>query len=63
MSLLEQIRQFQTASDLAHSLRNQNPGFVRTPELATLYSQSIRHALDHHKDEQACRLYRLALTA
>lgn len=63
MSLLEQLRQFQTPIALAQSLRDQNPGFQKTPELATLYSQSIRYALDHHKDEQACRLYRLALTA
>ena len=63
MSLLDQLRLFPTSSDLADSLRAHNPGFKKTPELATLYSQSIRYALDHHKDEQACRLYRLALTA
>lgn len=63
MSLLDHIRQFTTVSDLAQSLRDQNPGFVRTPELATLYSQSIRHAIEHRNDDDACRLYRLALTA
>jgi len=36
MSLLDQLRQFPTSSALSQSLRAQNPGFVRTPELATL---------------------------
>ncbi|MEK7351103.1 MAG: hypothetical protein AAB177_09520 [Nitrospirota bacterium] len=63
MSLLDQLRQFPTSSALAQSLRAKNPGFVRTPELATLYSDSIMDAMTHQHDEQACRLYRLALTA
>ena len=63
MSLLDQIRQFPNSSALAQSLRAQNPGFHKTPELATLYSDSIINTMTHHKNEQACRLYRLALTA
>jgi hypothetical protein len=41
MSLLDQLRLFPTSSDLADSLRAHNPGFKKTPELATLYSQSF----------------------
>jgi len=63
MSLLDQIRQFQTSSALAQSLRAHNPGFQKAPELATLYSDSIMDALKHCKHDHACRLYRLALTA
>lgn len=50
MTLLDQIRHFQTPLALAHSLRAQNPGFQRTPELATLYSQSIMEAMTHQID-------------